>query len=139
MNQGAQLFLLVVVAPLVVGIILFLLAHRLKKTLPKFLTGFAGACSFLVFTFYLIAAGPYMWALHLESKWRPANPQTQSELEAMLAGSTKKDIPPTTPGWGQDHKLKPGKRMTRYSLLGAPLDVVFTSDDRIVAIYTTYE
>jgi hypothetical protein len=29
--------------------------------------------------------------------------------------------------------------MTRYSLMGAPLDVVYSPDDRIVAIYTTYE
>jgi hypothetical protein len=29
--------------------------------------------------------------------------------------------------------------MTRYSLLGSPLDVVFTSNDSIVAIYTSYE
>ena len=133
------MFLLVVVAPLVVGILMLLLAGRLKRDLPKFLAGAAGVCAFLVCAFYLIVAGPYLWALHLESKWRPAKPQTQSELEAMLAGYTKKDIPSTVPGWGQDHILKPGERMTRYSLLGAPLDVVFTSDDRIVAIYTSYE
>lgn len=133
------MFLLVIVAPLVVGVAMLVLARRLKKDLPKFLAGSVGACAFLVCAFYLISTGPYLWALYLESKWYPANPQTQSELEAMLAGYTKKDIPSTEPGWGQDHILKPGERMTRYSLLGAPLDVVFTSDDRIVAIYTSYE
>jgi hypothetical protein len=29
--------------------------------------------------------------------------------------------------------------MTRYSLMGAPLDVVYSAEDRILAIYTTYE
>ncbi len=139
MSDGIQMFLLLVFAPLVVGIVMLLIRRRVKRAWGKFLTGFVGACSFLVFAFYLITTGPYMWALHLESKWRPANPQTRSELEAVLAGYTKKDILPSQSGWGQDHKLEPGERMIRYSLLGAPLDVVLSNDDRIVAIYTTYE
>jgi hypothetical protein len=95
--------------------------------------------SLLVFLFYLFAAGPYLWALQLESKWRPANPKTLAELESMLSIYTKRDISPEQSGWGSDHKLKSGERMIQYSLLGSPLDVVYKSDNEIVAIYTSYE
>ena len=139
MDDGIRIFLLVVLAPLLVGIAMLLIAPCLKSAWAKYLAGFFGACSLLVCAFYLIATGPYMWALHLESKWRRANPQTRSELEAVLAGYTKKDILPAQSGWGQNHQLKPGEKMTRYSLLGAPLDVVLSADDKIIAIYTTYE
>ncbi|MEK7949245.1 hypothetical protein [Luteolibacter soli] len=139
MNAGILLFLAVVLAPLVIGIALLLTARRLKKYWAKILTGLAGSASLMAAAFYLFGMGPYVWALHLESKWRPANPQTKSDLEAKLSGYSTRDIPPAQSEWGHNHKLEPGERMTRYSLLGAPLDVVFTPDDRIVTIYTSYE
>ena len=98
MSDYIQIFLLLVLAPFIVGIVMLLITRRLKKAWAKLLTGFVGACLFLVSAFYLIGTGPYMWALHLESKWRPANPQTRFELEALLAGYTKKDILPTQSG-----------------------------------------
>ena len=135
MNDGIKMFLLLVIAPTIVGIAMILVTRRTSKTWAKITAGSFGVISFLVCAFYLVVAGPYMWALHLESKWRPANPQTMSDLESKLSGYTKTDIQPTQQG----HKLGEGDRMTRYSLMGAPLDVVYTPDDRIVAIYTTYE
>ena len=139
MSEVLPMFLLVIVAPLVVGIALLLFARRFKKDWAKVISGISGSISLLVFLFYLFAIGPYLWALHLESKWRPANPETRAELESMLSLYTKRDILPEQSGWGRDHKLQSGERMTRYSLLGSPLDVVFTSNDGTVAIYTSYE
>jgi hypothetical protein len=133
------MFLLMIVAPLLVGTALLILAWRARQDWAKAVAGISGSISLLVFLFYLFAAGPYLWALHLEAKWRPANPKTRAELESMLSLYTKHDIRPEQSGWGRDHKLKSGERMTQYSLLGAPLDVVFTSDNEIVAIYTSYE
>ena len=139
MNDGIKMFLLLVIAPTIVGIAMILLARRASKTWAKNTAGSLGVISFLVCAFYLVVTGPYMWALHLESKWRPANPQTMSDLESNLSGYTKTDIQPTQSAWGQGHKLGEGDRMTRYSLMGAPLDVVYSAEDRILAIYTTYE
>lgn len=28
---------------------------------------------------------PYFWALHLEAKWRAANPKTKAQLESFLS------------------------------------------------------
>jgi hypothetical protein len=139
MSDGLQMFLLLVLAPFVVGIAMLLVTRRLKGDWARMVVGLVGTGSLLVGAFYLVATGPYMWTLHLESKWRPANPQTLLELESMLSGYTKKDILPAQSGWRRDHRLEPGERMIRYSLLGAPLDVVFTREDRIAAIYTSYE
>lgn len=139
MNDGIKMFLLLVIAPTIVGIAMILVTRRTSKTWLQITAGSFGVISFFVCVFYSVAMGPYMWALHLESKWRPANPQTMSDLESKLSGYTKTDIQPTQSAWGQDHKLGEGDRMTRYSLMGAPLDVVYSPDDRIVTIYTTYE
>lgn len=139
MSDIFPMFLLLVVAPLLVGVALLILAWRVKWGWAKVVAGISGSFSLLVFLFYLFAAGPYLWALHLESKWRPVNPKTLAELESKLSLYTKKDISREQSGWGSDHKLRSGERMTRYSLLGAPLDVVFNGDNGIVRIYTSYE
>jgi hypothetical protein len=133
------MFFLVIVAPLVVGIALLILARRFRKDWAKVAAGISGSLSLLIFLFYLFAAGPYLWALHLEAKWRPADPKTRAKLESMLSFYTKSDILPEQSSWGRDYHLESGERMTRYSLMGAPLDVVYTSSDAIVAIYTSYE
>ena len=139
MSEILPMFLLVIVAPLLVSVALLLLARRVRQDWAKAAAGILGSFSLLVFLFYLFATGPYLWALHLESKWRPANPQTRAELESMLSLYTKSDITPEQSGWGRDHKLQSGERMTQYSLLGAPLDVVYNRDNSIVAIFTSYE
>jgi hypothetical protein len=139
MKEFLPLFFLTIVSPLLIGIALLFLARRFRKDWAKVTAGISGSLLLLVFLFYLFALGPYIWALHLESKWRPADPKTRAELESHLSLYTKRDIPPDQSGWGRDYKLQSGERMTRYSLLGSPLDVVFTSNDSIVAIYTSYE
>ena len=139
MSNGIQMFVLLVLAPLVTGIAMLLVTRRLKGEWAKFAAGLVGTCLLVGCAFYLVATGSYMWARHLESRWRPANPKTMLELESKLSEYTKKEISPAQSGWGRDHKLKPGERMIQYSLLGAPLDVVFTKEDRIAAIYTSYE
>jgi hypothetical protein len=97
-----------------------------------------------VFSMFFLTASammsPYYWALHLESKWRKARPATKAELEACLSLYTKGHIQPSNSLWGHEYKLGDGERMTQYRLLYlAPLDVVYRSDDRIVAMYTSYE
>lgn len=139
MNDGIKMFLLLVIAPTIFGIAMILVTRRTSNMWATFTAGSLGVVSFFVCLFYLVVTGPYMWALHLESEWRPANPQTMSDLESKPSGYTKADIQPTQSSWGQGHKLGEGDRMTRYSLMGAPLDVVYSPDDRIEAIYTTYE
>jgi len=50
------------------------------------------------------------------------------------------NIQPSNSLWGHSYDLAPGERMTQYRLLYlAPLDVVYTSNDTIAAIYTSYE
>ena len=134
------LLLLMLGVPLVAGILLLFLAPRLRRAWAATLAGIGGTLCILAFLFYLIVGGPYLWALHLESKWRPAKPTTMAGLESNLSLYSKRDIAPAQSGWGQNHKLLPGERMTQYLLLwSAPLDVVYTSDNTIVAIYTSYE
>lgn len=135
MNDGIKMFLLFGIAPAVVGIAMVLVARRARRPWARITAGGLGAISLLFCAYCLVAVGPYLWALHLESKWRPAKPRTLAELESKLSGYTKTEIPPG----GSFHKLGEGERMTRYSLLGAPLDVVHSPDERILAIHTTYE
>ncbi|MDB6068565.1 MAG: hypothetical protein JWR26_4773 [Pedosphaera sp.] len=83
---------------------------------------------------------PYWWALHLETKIAAANPTTQAQLEAFLSLYTQREIQPSQSDWGHDYQLQPGERMTQYLLLyRAPLDVVYTSSNTIVAIFRSYE
>jgi len=89
---------------------------------------------------FVVGYGPYVWASHLESKWHPANPKTRVELESFLSLYTKREIQPSQSDWGRSYKLQPGEHMIQYLLLwSAPLDVVYTSNDTIIAIYTSYE
>jgi hypothetical protein len=134
-----SMFLLVIVGPLVVGIALLVLARRFRRDWAKVTAGISGSIFLLIFLFYLFAAGPYLWALHLEARWRPADPKTRTHLESMLYLYTKSDILPEQSSWGRNHHLQSGEQMTRYSLMGSPLDVVYTNSDAIVAIYTSYE
>lgn len=136
----AMLLLLMLGVPPAAGILLFFLARRLRRAWAATLAGIAGTLCILAFLFYLIVGGPYFWALHLESKWQPAKPATMAGLESHLSLYSKRDIAPARSDWGRNHKLLPGERMTQYLLLwSAPLDVVYTSDNLIVTIYTSYE
>jgi hypothetical protein len=139
-SQTLMFLLLMFGTPLVAGIFLLFMAKRLRRAWAAALAAIAGTLCILAFLFYLIVGGPYLWALHLESKWQAAKPTTMAGLESNLSLYSKRDIAPAQSGWGQNHKLLPGERMTQYLLLwSAPLDVVYTSDNTIVAIYTSYE
>ena len=93
-----------------------------------------------IFVFCLWLLAPYAWASHLEVHWRRAKPRTRSELESHLALYSLREIQPTQSDWGRNHQLTPGEQMFQHLLLwSAPLDVVYTSNGVIAAIYTSYE
>ena len=128
------------VVPFVLGVSLLLGRMMLRGPKLRLVALWVGICFLAVGMFFYGAIGPYLWALHLETKWMEAEPKTKSEMESYLSLYSEKEISFDTPGWGMDHPIKPGERMVRYSiLLGAPLDVVYTDDDNLVAVYTTYE
>jgi len=134
------LALLAVLLPLVVGVVLLVAAFRSQRIWVKVVSLLSGIVFLATFAVVGIAIGSYLWALHLESRWYPANPKTQTELESYLSLYSVHDIQPAESEWGLDHKLQPGERMTRYLLLwAAPLDVVYTTNNAVVTIYTSYE
>ena len=130
---AAILFLLLVFG-------LGLLAMEIRRGWARVAARVTGSVFIMVFLAALAMMSPYFWALHLETKWRTAKPATKAELEACLSLYTKGDIQPSNSIWGHEYQLGDGERMTQYRLLYlAPLDVVYRSDDRIVAMYTSYE
>ena len=132
--------LIVFVAPLLLGGALVFAAFRLRRKWARVTSGAFGALFLIAFVFAMIAFAPYMWASHLESRWHPANPKTKVELESYLSLYSQHDILPSQSDWGRSHELHPGERMTQYLLLWtAPLDVVYSSNDMVLAIYTSYE
>ena len=88
----------------------------------------------------LVEVLPYFYALHLEAQWSPSKPRTREELEAFLSLYSRREIHPSQSHWGRDYALRPGEQMIQYLILWrAPLDVVYSSNDAVVAIYTSYE
>jgi hypothetical protein len=102
-------------------------------------------CSVLTIIFLLLAIvcfdlTPYFYACHLERSWSKAQPATRAELEKYLHLYSIRQISPSESGWGKNYKLGEGERMVQYLILwNAPLDVVYNKDNRIMAIYTSYE
>lgn len=134
------LILIIFVALLLLGGALVFSAFRLRSKWARVTSGAFGTLFLIAFVFAMISYAPYFWALHLESKWDPANPKTKAELESYLSLYSQPDIQPSQSVWGRSHKLHPGERMTQYLLLwSAPLDVVYSSNNIVVAIYTSYE
>ncbi len=132
--------ILIFIAPLVLSGGLIIIAFRSHRKWACWIAATGGAIFLVVFLVVIAGSAPYFWALHLESKWFPANPKTKVELESYLSLYSKREIQPSESGWGSNHHLQAGERMTQYLLLwSAPLDVVYTSDDRVVAVYTSYE
>jgi hypothetical protein len=137
-NWWPILFLFVL--PLMLGAGLVVVAFRCRRKWIRIGTGTGGVLLILLFLGSVVQTAPYLWALHLESKWFPAHPATRAELESFLSLYSRHDIQPSQSYWGHDHQLQPGERMTQYLLLWRePLDVVYRSNDTIVAIYTSYE
>lgn len=128
------------VAPLLCGGLLVLTAPRLRRKWARVVSAVFGSFFLAAFGLAVVWFAPYVWASHLEKQWHPAKPKTRAELEAHLSLYSQQDIHPSQSGWGRKHQLQPGERMTQYLLLwNAPLDVVYSSHDAVVAIYTSYE
>ena len=108
------------------------------------LFGLAAVAALVTAAAWFTAAGgtAYLYALHLESKWRQAAPKTQADLENQLHGYSSREIQPKDSIWGSGHELQPGERMMQYRILwnkNCPLDVVYDPDGQVRAIYTSYE
>ena len=108
------------------------------------LFGLAAAAVLVAAAAWFTATGgtAYLYARHLESKWRQAPPKTQADLENQLHGYSLREIQPKDSSWGSGHELQPGERMMQYRILwnkNCPLDVVYGPDGDVRAIYTSYE
>jgi len=99
-----------------------------------------GAIASLFLVYLIATVVPYLYAVHLESKWRPANPQTRAELERHLHLYSTKRIEPRDSMWGNCYELHPNEQMIQYSIMWCePLDVVYDDQGRIQMIFTSYE
>jgi hypothetical protein len=128
------------ILPLSLAMALLIAAFRLRRKWARITSGIVGLLFLLAFGISVVQFAPYAWALHLESKWTQAQPSTKAQLESLLSLYSQHDIQPTQSLWGHDHELHSGERMVQYLLLWRePLDVVYSTNDRIVAIYTSYE
>jgi hypothetical protein len=128
------------VLPLTLGTAALLVASQFRRKWERVTSRIFGSVLMLAFLAAVAETAPYWWALHLESKWASARPTTRAELESFLSLYYQRDIQPSQSSWGHSYQLEPGERMTQYRLLyRAPLDVVYTTNDTIVAIYTSYE
>jgi hypothetical protein len=126
--------------PLLLAGILLIAAFRLRRRKIRLISGVLGALLLTVVTATSISIAPYLWAIHLEAQWTAANPKTKIELESHLSLYSQRSINPSQSAWGRNYQLQPGERMTQYLLLwNAPLDVVYSPDDKIIQIYTSYE
>lgn len=82
----------------------------------------------------------YLYATRLEGQWVQAKVGSRSELEQHLWLYSTREISVRESCWGSSRQLAANERMVQYLILWhAPLDVVYDSDDRIQAIYTSYE
>ncbi len=138
LNWG--LIFVVFVLPLVLGVASLFSARVFRRLWARIAVPII--CSVLLLACFAVVAeiAPYLWALHLEAEWYPANPKTKAQLESFLSLYSVREIRASQSMWGHDYQLQPGERMMQYRLLyRAPLEVVYTSSNTIVAIYTSYE
>lgn len=138
LNWG--LILVVFVLPLLFGVASLVLAPLLRRRWARTAGRVFGSVLLLAFLVIVVEIAPYWWALHLEAKWHAAQPKSKAQLESLLSLYSEREIQPSQSMWGHDYQLRTGERMVQYRLLyNAPLDVVSTNDNTIVAIYTSYE
>jgi len=132
---GAICFLL-----LVLGCGLLMGASGFRHVWARIAARIIGSALLLLFLAGMAVIAPYLWATHLETKWRARHPTTKAQMEGCLSLYTAHNIQPSESLWGRTYQLGPGERMTQYRLLYiAPLDVVYRSNDTVVSIYTSYE
>ena len=138
LNWG--LILVLFVLPIGLGVASFAVARLLRRRWARITVRVFGSILILAFLGAVAEIAPYLWALHLEDKWHAASPKTKAQLESCLSLYSEREIQTSQSMWGHDYRLQPGERMVQYRLLySAPLDVVYTSTNTIVAIYTSYE
>jgi hypothetical protein len=81
----------------------------------------------------------YVYCLAREKSWLAAKTETELD-ESVCVFYTKRSIAPSNSMWGRSYVLKPDERMIQYLIFGKePLDVVFDSESRVVAAFTSYE
>jgi len=132
--------LILVFLPIGLGVASFAVARLLRRRWARITVRVFGSILILAFLGAVAEIAPYLWALHLEDKWHAASPKTKAQLESCLSLYSEREIQTSQSMWGHDYRLQPGERMVQYRLLySAPLDVVYTSTNTIVAIYTSYE
>lgn len=132
--------ILLFVLPLTLGMASLLVASRFRRKWARIAVRIVGSLLILAFLAATVEDAPYLWALHLEAKWQPAKPTSKVQLESYLSLYSQREIQTSQSMWGRDYQLQAGERMIQYRLLySAPLDVVYTTNDTIVAIYTSYE
>ena len=113
----------------------------MKRTIIKYallaIVGLLLAASYWLFK---TERGHYAFCLMNEARWMKAH--TQSDLEAMLWNYNSQTISPTQSAWGHFYQLNNGETMVQYLILKdptCPLDVVYSSDGKIQALFTSYE
>lgn len=105
--------------------------------------GCALVCGILLLTGGFIFGtgwGHYLFCLMNETGWEKA--QTRQQLEAKLWWASSQTILPTQSRWGYQYVLKDGEDMVQYLILkdqDCPLDVVYDRNDRVKALFTSYE
>jgi hypothetical protein len=135
-----RLITVVFILPLTLGVVSWFVAGRLRRKWVRITLRIVGSTLLLAFLWSVVEIAPYLWALHLEAKWYAARPATKTQLESCLSLYTQRKIQPSQSMWGHDYQLQPGERMIQYRLLYCePLDVVYTTNDAIVVMYTSYE
>lgn len=138
--QIIAIWLSIYLIPLMAGVLGIVMVIKCRALWAKVMSYLIALAGIVAFIFITISATPYLWASHLESRWKPARPKTKEHLESHLSLYRKFDITPTESSWGRHHVLDEGDRMIRYMILwNAPLDVVYDASNNIIRVYTSYE
>lgn len=138
--QVVAIWLAIYLLPLMAGAFGVAMAIKGRAVWVRALSSLIAVAGLIAFSYIMVTATPYLWASHLESRWRPARPETKMDLESHLSLYSKYEITPAESSWGRYHVLDEGDRMIRYMILwNAPLDVVYNASNHIVRIFTSYE
>ena len=121
----------------VASLVMFVVVKRRPAKISLLVLGLASGALGVILNASTIS---YLWAGVLEVRWSKADPKTRREMESYLSLYRISEINPFESSWGKLHVMRDGDRMLRYVILwDAPLDVVYDRDDRVQAIYTSYE
>lgn len=110
-------YLILYLLPLLLAVLLIFSARRAKRKWLTMISAIAGGIAAALFVTMVCLTAPYFWAIHLESKWFPAHPQTRAEMESFLSLYKARYIQPAESEWGRDHVLRVGDRMVQYMIL----------------------